>query len=71
MTAYKITYIVAGSGEQPKTDWIIISSADEKLNGTRINNIVEAIEYFEETARIWGTYENRNAIVDITVSEIR
>lgn len=73
MTTYEIEYILTGSGENKKTDKIRLSDVDkiEFSTGTEeIHNITDAIEVFEHiAAKWWGTYENRNAIVNIAVSE--
>lgn len=63
MTTFEITYIRTGRVDE--TDRVHISTCDERKNGERVNDIIGAIEYFEELAEDWGTYENRNAIVSI------
>ena len=65
MTTYEIIYIKTGSGEKKITDRVHISTTDKKQNGDRVNDIVGVIEYFEELAIDWGTYENRNSIIEI------
>lgn len=61
MTTYEITYIKTGSGEKNETD---------KIEFKEVHNIIEAIEVFEMiAAKLWCTYENRNAIVNIKVTE--
>lgn len=82
-TKYDITYIRTGSGEKKQTDRITLYSTDttliiadnekvtrQKKGGERVGNIIGAIEYFEEIAADWGTYENRNAITSIIVTEV-
>ena len=73
MTTYEIEYILTGSGENKKTNKIWLTDVDkiEFSTGTEeIHNITDAIEVFEHiAAKWWGTYENRNAIVNIAVSE--
>lgn len=73
MTTYEITYIRTGSGEKKETDKVWLTSLD-KIEFTNeikeVHNIIEAIEVFEMiAAKWWGTYENRNAIVNIKVTE--
>ena len=67
MTTYEMEYIRTGSGEKMKTDKVWISTGNERKDGSRVNNITDAIEYFEELAEGWGTYENRNAIINIKI----
>ena len=67
MTTYEMEYIRTGSGETMKTDKVWISTGNERKDGSRVNNITDAIEYFEELAEGWGTYENRNAIINIKI----
>lgn len=69
-TKYDITYIRTGSGEKKQTDRVTLYSPDTKKGGERVSNITGAIEYFEEIAADWGTYENRNAITSIIVTEV-
>lgn len=73
MTTYEIEYILTGSGENKKTDKICLTDVDKIEFSTgieEIHNITDAIEVFEHiAAKWWGTYENRNAIVNISVSE--
>ena len=70
MTKFEITYIKTGSGEKKNTDKVGIYTGDERKDGSRVSNIIEAIEYFEELAAEWGSYENKNAIVNIKATEI-
>lgn len=73
MTFYDIQYIRTGSGERKLYDRVTLSSRDEITNGKKtiiIHNIMDAIEAFEILAENWGTYENKNAIVNIKVTEI-
>ena len=65
MTTFEITYI--RTGRVTDTDKVWISTGDEKKDGSRVNNITDAIEYFEELAENWGSYENRNAITNIRI----
>ena len=65
MKTFEITYKATGS---QRLDKIWISEADF-VNEHRVANIVDAIECFEKTAEEWGTYENKNAIVNIAVLE--
>lgn len=68
MTTFKVTYQTTGSH---KLDYVCISTTDCLKNGNRVTNIVDAIKAFEELAEGWGTYETKNAIVKIEVSEIK
>lgn len=70
MTRFEITYIRTGSGEKRATDYVVIYSTDERKDGSIVNNIIGAIEFFEELAEGWRTYENKNSIVKIEVEEI-
>ena len=75
MTQFEITYIRTGSGETKKTDKVMISERDifEFEDGTaeEVHNITDAIQAFEIiAAKWWGTYETRNAITNIKVTEI-
>jgi DNA-dependent RNA polymerase auxiliary subunit epsilon len=63
MTTYKITYTKTGKRNQ--TDVVMINDNDKKKNGERVNDMIGAIEYFEELAETWGSYENRHAITKI------
>ena len=65
MATFEITYI--RTGRVTDTDKVWISTGDEKKDGSRVNNITDAIEYFEELAENWGSYENRNAITNIRI----
>ena len=67
MTTFEITYIRTGSGEKKNTDKVWINTGDCRRNSTVVNNIIDAIEYFEELAESWGSYENKNAIREIKV----
>lgn len=76
MTTYEITYIRTGTGERNLSDqnWISkhtskvwINTGDERRNGTKVHNIIDAIEYFEELAENWGTYETKHSIINIKV----
>lgn len=73
MTTYEITYIRTGSGEKKETDKVWLTSLDKiefETETKEVHNIIEAIEAFEMiAAKWWGTYENRNAIVNIKVTE--
>ena len=65
MRMYEVTYIRTGSGETKKYGRVCISTCDKLKNGKLIGNISDVIEAFEEIAEDWGSYENRNAIVNI------
>lgn len=67
MTTFKITYQTIGN---KRLDYVCITTADFLNNGNRVSNIVDAIQSFEELAEKWGTFENKNAIVKIEVSEL-
>ena len=67
MTTFKITYKVMGN---QRLDFVCISTCDYLNNGEKVSNIVDAIKSFEELAESWGTFENKNAIVKIEVSEL-
>lgn len=69
MTTYEITYI--RTGRINDTDKIWINTGDYKKDLSVVQNITDAIEYFEELAEDWGTYENRNAITNIKVIEYK
>lgn len=73
MTTYEIEYIRTGSGEKKETQKIWLTDLDKIEFSTgieEIHNITDAIEVFEHIAsKWWGTYENRNAIVNIKVTE--
>ena len=69
MTTFEITYIRTGSGERKNTTKVWINTGDYRKDLSVIHNITDAIEYFEELAEEWGTFENRNAIINIKVSE--
>jgi len=69
MTTYEITYI--RTGRINDTDKIWINTGDYKKDLSVVHNITDAIEYFEELAEDWGTYENRNAITNIKVIEYK
>lgn len=69
MTTYEITYI--RTGRINDTDKIWINTGDYKKDLSVVHNITDAIEYFEELAEDWGTYENRNAITNIRVIEYK
>ena len=64
---FEITYIRTGSGENKKFGQVTICTSDEKKNGEKANNIIGVIELFEETMEKLGTYENKNAIVEMKV----
>ena len=64
---FEITYVKTGSGENKKLGQVTICTCDKKKNGERAYNIIGVIELFEEIAESWGTYENRNAIVEMKV----
>lgn len=63
MTTFKITYKMTGRVND--TDSVSINTGDIRNNGSAVRNIADAIEYFEELAAGWGTYENKNAITKI------
>lgn len=65
MTTFEITYIL--TGRVSDTDKVWINTGDERKDGSIVNNITDAIEYFEELAESWGSYENRNAITNIRI----
>lgn len=69
MTTFKITYKRTGRTGTNERDFdnVYISIGDERKDGGKVNNISDAIEFFEELAEFWGTYENRNAIKEIKV----
>jgi len=72
MTFYEIQYIRTGSGERKLYDRVMLSDRDEITNGKKtikIHSIIDAIEAFEILAENWGTYESKNAIVNIKVTE--
>lgn len=46
---------------------VFLCTSDEKKNGEKANNIIGVIELFEETMEYLGTYENKNAIVEMKV----
>lgn len=68
---YEIEYILTGSGETKNTDKVILRTGEEYEfeSGVEIpHDITEVITVFEMiAAKWWGTYENRNAIVNIRV----
>ena len=68
MTTYEIEYILTGSGETKKTDKVILRTGENYEFETGIetpHNITEIIEVFEMiAAKWWGTFENKNAIVN-------
>ena len=65
MTTFEITYRLTGRISTTNKVWI--NTGDERRDGSRVNNITDAIEYFEELAENWGSYENRNAITSIRI----
>jgi len=65
MTTFEITYLL--TGRRDTTDKVWINTGDERKDGSRVNNITDAIEYFEELAENWGSYENRNVITNIRI----
>lgn len=69
MSTYEFEYIKTGSGETPKTDKVILRTGEEFEfeDGIEIpHNINDLILVFEKVAaKWWGTYENRNSIVNI------
>lgn len=73
MTFYEIEYIRTGSGEKKETSKVIITNHDKfefETGVEEVTNILDAILVFEMIAeKWWGTYENKNAIVNIKVSE--
>lgn len=73
MTTYEITYIRTGSGEKKETDKVWLTNLDKiefETGIEEVHNITDAIEVFEHiAAKQWGTYENRNSIVNINVKE--
>ena len=64
---FEIKYIRTGSGENKKIGQVTICTCDEKKNGEKANNIIGVIELFEEMMEDLGTYENKNAIVEMKV----
>ena len=64
---FEITYIRTGSGENKKFGKVTICTSDEKKNGEKANNVIGVIELFEEIMEDLGTYENKNAIVEMKV----
>ena len=64
---FEIKYIRTGSGENKKIGQVTICTSDEKKNGEKANNIIGVIELFEEIMEDSGTYENKNAIVEMKV----
>lgn len=62
---FEITYIRTGSGENKKIGQVTICTCDKKKNGEKANNIIGVIELFEEIMEELGTYENKNAIVEM------
>ena len=64
---FEITYIRTGSGENKKLRKVTICTSDEKKNGEKANNIIGVIDLFEEIMEEAGTYENKNAIVEMKV----
>lgn len=72
MTTFRFTYQRTGrTGSRMHEDrgQVWINTGDMRRCGFPVRNITDAIEYFEELAEGWGTYENRNAIVEIKVEE--
>lgn len=65
MTTFEITYLLTGRKDTTNKIWI--NTGDERRDGSRVGNITDAIEYFEEIAEGWGSYENRNAITSIKI----
>lgn len=69
MTTFQIEYIKTGSGELKTTDRVSISEGEEfefETGTEKVESITDAIEIFELiAAKWWGSYENRNAIVNI------
>lgn len=69
MTMFTIFYQPTGRHSSVRD--VTIFSCDEKRDGTRINDIIGAIERFEEIAEDnWKSYESRNAIVKIECKEV-
>ena len=72
MTTYEITYRRTGrTGNKMYTDLdkVWINSTDRRADLQPVRDIIGAIEYFEELAVEWGTYETRHAITEIKVVE--
>lgn len=71
MTLYEITYKCTGSGQNGRLDRVTITEGEEfefETGIEKVTNITDAIEIFEViAAKWWGTYETRNAIVNINV----
>ena len=67
MTTYRITYLRTGRTGTSSRDYsnVYINTGDERTDGSKVNNITDAIDFFEELAKNWGSYENRNAISKI------
>ena len=70
MTTYEITYRRTGrTGTKMYADLdkVWINSTDYRANLEPVGSMIGAIEYFEELAEEWGTYETRHAITEIKV----
>ncbi len=67
MTTFKITYKRTGRTGTKKRDFdnVYISIGDERKDGSKVNDIIDAIDYFEELAENWGSYETKHAIKEI------
>jgi len=69
MTTFEITYKRTGRTGAKETDFskVWINTGDERKDGSKVHNMIDAIEFFEELAESWGSYENKNAIREIKV----
>lgn len=71
--SYEITYIETGSGENQRTNKVIIRTGEQYEFESGIeepHDITEIIQVFELiAAKWWGTFENRNAITNIRLCE--
>ena len=68
LTRYIVTYIPTGRHTDRRE--VIFYNGDRLNNGDSIHNIMDVITGFEELAITWGSYENKNAITNINVTEI-
>ena len=71
MTYYEITYIRTGSGERKDYSKVWIWQGDERKDGSKVSSMIDAVNYFEELAENWGTYETKHAITEIKVNEVK
>ena len=69
MTTFKITYKRTGRTGASERDFsnVYINTGDERKDGSIVHSIADAIDFFEELAESWGSYENKNAIRNIEV----